>query len=67
MASCIGWAISLGKKLEQEGIAEINRDMLLLIYPLLQGLDPHFISSYSILLYFVKQVNIVTLLPFLLR
>ena len=55
-SSCIGWAISLGKKFEEEGVAEINRDMLPLIYPQLRGLDPRFITGYSILLYFVKEV-----------
>ena len=55
-SSCIGWAISLGKKFEVDGVSEINKDMLPLIYPHLRGLDPRFITGYSILLYFLKEV-----------
>ena len=50
-------AVSLGTKLEEEGIAEINRRILPMIYPLLKGLDPRLITGYSILLYFVQQVS----------
>lgn len=42
--------------MEEEGIDKINGCMLPLIYPLLKGLDPHLITGYSILLYFVEQV-----------
>ena len=55
-SSCIGWAISLGKKFE-DGVSEINRVMLPMIYPQLKGLDPRFITGYSILFYFVKEVR----------
>ena len=57
-SSCIGWAISLGKKFEERGVSEINTTMLPMIYPQLKGLDPRFITGYSILLYFVKEVSI---------
>ena len=39
-SSCIGWAISLGKKFEEDGISEINADMLPIIHPKLKELDP---------------------------
>lgn len=58
-SSCIGWAISLGKKFEEGGIAEINGVMLSMIHPQLKGLDPRFITGYSILLYFAKEVSAV--------
>ena len=61
-SSCIGWAISLGKKFEEGGIAEINGVMLSMIHPQLKGLDPRFITGYSILLYFAKEVSAVHIL-----
>ncbi len=61
-SSCIGWAISLGKKFEEGGITEINGVMLSMIHPQLKGLDPRFITGYSILLYFAKEVSAVHIL-----
>ena len=61
-SSCIGWAISLGKKLEEGGISKINGVMLPMIYPQLKDLDPRFITGYSILLYFANEVSAVQLL-----
>ena len=40
MSSCIGWAISLGMKLDETGVDEINEEMLPLVCPRLEGLDP---------------------------
>ena len=56
-SSCIGWAISPGKKFEEGSISEINGVMLPMIHPQLKGLDPRFITGYSILLYFAKEVS----------
>ena len=58
-SSCIGWAISLGKKFEEGRISKINGVMLPMIHPQLKGLDPRFITGYSILLYFANEVSAV--------
>lgn len=56
VSSCIGWAISLRKKLKATGISMINSKYLPKIFSKINGVEPRVITGYSILLYFVDEV-----------
>ena len=59
-SASLGWAISIGDKLRTTGVGAINGVLLTKVHPRLVGAEPRIITGYSILLYFVDEVCVMS-------
>ena len=59
-STAIGWVISLGKELRENGVDSVQTKMLPLILEKMVDADSRAVNGYALLLYFVEKVRQLT-------